>query len=226
MCTSYKVGDLKIFEAFSEFPVPRFEFKSEIYKDYAAPIFRREPDGLHTDPATFGIVPRKHIPTGVKVFDTMNARAESIGEKRSFSGAWKKLQLCLIPCQWFYEPNYETGKPIRWRIGMASGAPFALAGLWREWEDPDTGKALSFTMLTVNANEHPLMKRFHKPGDEKRSVVIVPPSAHEDWLGCRSTDEVRSFLSLFPADEMAAEPHPLPPRKTAPQPSGDLLSGD
>lgn len=37
MCTSYKVGDIKMFEAFSEFPASRFEFKSEIYKDYPAP---------------------------------------------------------------------------------------------------------------------------------------------------------------------------------------------
>jgi putative SOS response-associated peptidase YedK len=212
MCTSYKVGDIKVFEAFSQFPAPTFDFKPEIYKDYVAPIFRRDAEGLSTDPATFGMVPRKHIPPGVKVFDTMNARAESVGEKRSFSGAWKKLQLCLIPCDSFYEPNYETGKPVRWRIGMESGNPLAIAGLWRSWKDEE-GESLSFTMLTVNANEHPLMKRFHKPGDEKRSVVIIPPVAYEDWLGSKSTDEARSFLNLFPADRMFAQPHPLPPRK-------------
>ncbi|CAB3783494.1 hypothetical protein LMG28138_01651 [Pararobbsia alpina] len=57
------------------------------------------------------------------------------------------------------------------------------------------------------------MKRFHKPGDEKRSVVIVRPDGHEDWLNCRSTDEARSFLNLYPAEEMAAEAYPFPPRK-------------
>lgn len=31
----------------------------------------------------------------------------------------------------------------------------------------------SLSMLTVNADEHPLMRRFHKPGDEKRSVVVL-----------------------------------------------------
>jgi putative SOS response-associated peptidase YedK len=79
---------------------------------------------------------------------------------------------------------------------MASGKPFAIAALWRAWEESDGAPSLSFTMLTVNANEHPLMKRFHKPGDEKRSVVIVPPATYEDWLGCRNTDEARSFLNL------------------------------
>jgi putative SOS response-associated peptidase YedK len=64
-------------------------------------------------------------------------------------------------------------------------------------------------MLTVNADEHPLMKRFHRPGAEKRSVVIIPPAEYEDWLSCKSTDEARSFLQLYPADAMHAEPFPL-----------------
>jgi hypothetical protein len=30
MCTSYKVGNIKVFEAFSEFALPGFDFKPEI----------------------------------------------------------------------------------------------------------------------------------------------------------------------------------------------------
>jgi putative SOS response-associated peptidase YedK len=58
-------------------------------------------------------------------------------------------------------PNYETGKAVRWRIGMASGESLAVTGLWRAWEELERPPSLSFTMLTVNADEHPLMKRFH-----------------------------------------------------------------
>ncbi|WP_322012676.1 hypothetical protein [Paraburkholderia sp. J12] len=58
------------------------------------------------------------------------------------------------------------------------------------------------------------MKRFHKPGDEKRSVVIVPPAEYEGWLASRSMGEARSFLNLFPADRMRAEEFPAPPRMT------------
>jgi hypothetical protein len=60
-------------------------------------------------------------------------------------------------------------------------------------------------MLTVNADGYPLMKRFHRPGDEKRSVVVIRPEDYKGWLGSLSTDEARSFLNLFPADEMFAE---------------------
>jgi hypothetical protein len=87
---------------------------------------------------------------------------------------------------------------VRWRIGMADGSPLAIAGLWREWKDQADGStSASFTMLTVNADEHPLMKRFHRPGAEKRSVVIIPPTAYEDWLSCKSTDEARSGSCSF-----------------------------
>ncbi|WP_176056859.1 SOS response-associated peptidase family protein [Paraburkholderia caribensis] len=66
-----------------------FEYRSEIYRDYYAPIFRREDFQFQTSPASFGIVPRRHIPPGVKLFDMMNARSESVEQKCSFSSAWK-----------------------------------------------------------------------------------------------------------------------------------------
>ena len=54
--------------------------------------------------------------------------------------------------------------------------------------------------------------RYHKPGDEKRSVVIIRPDDYEDWLSCRNTDQARSFLQFYPVDAMHAEAFPLPPR--------------
>jgi putative SOS response-associated peptidase YedK len=49
-----------------------------------------------------------------------------------------------------------------------------IAGLWDCWQ-PDKGEPVfSFTMLTVNADEHPLMQQVHKPADEKRMVVSLP----------------------------------------------------
>ena len=66
---------------------------------------------------------------------------------------------------------------------------------------------LSFTMLTINAAEHPLMNQFHKPTDEKRMVVILPPERYQDWLeapGAKATE----FLQAYPADRLVAEAVP------------------
>ena len=93
MCTSYESNPKDRFDVFSLFPVPNFDYKPEIYKDYAAPIFRRINGDYSTDAATFRTVPRKFIPHGVKAFDTMNARSESVEQKTSFRSAWNLLQL-------------------------------------------------------------------------------------------------------------------------------------
>jgi hypothetical protein len=77
MCTSYEPNPKEDFDAFGLFPKPDFDYQNEIYKDYLAPIFRRDEDSWRTDPATFGMVPRNCIPSHIKAFDTMNARAES-----------------------------------------------------------------------------------------------------------------------------------------------------
>ncbi|MCY1540983.1 SOS response associated peptidase (SRAP) [compost metagenome] len=143
---------------------------------------------------------------------TMNARSETIGQLVSFARHWKAGQLCLIPADAFFEPRYDdTGKSTRWRIGLADGEPFAIAGLWRTWSNGAT----SFTMPTVNADRHPFLQQFHKPGDEKRSVVILPPETWDDWLACRDPERARTFLRLLPPERLAGVPAPVPPRKRA-----------
>lgn len=71
------------------------------------------------------------------------------------------------------------------------------------------------SMVTVNADTHPVMSRMHKLGDEKRSVVILRPDDWEEWLTTSNVDAARAMLQLFPADEMAAEPAPKAPDRNA-----------
>ncbi|HKT97933.1 MAG TPA: SOS response-associated peptidase family protein [Paraburkholderia sp.] len=215
MCTNYAAARRdQLFKHFGVEP-PDSPWRDDVWRDYPAPIIRRVDGERRADVGTFGIVPRARMKKGGHDFTTMNARSETVGEKHNFKTAWNKQQLCLLPAEAFYEPFYAsaTAKSVRWRIGMADGSPFAIAGLWREWADDGEGKAFSFTMLTVNSEEHPLMNRFHKPGDEKRSVVILPTSEYDNWLSAGSTDEARTFLNLYPADAMFAEAAPAPPRK-------------
>lgn len=156
----------------------------------------------------FGLIPQWGDPA--RLFRmTYNARAETVAEKSSFRNAWRKRQFGLIPVESFYEPNYESGKAVRWRIERADGAPFALAGIWeRRINDPGPAH-WSFAMLTINADDHPLMKCFHKPGDEKRSVVVLAGDDHECWLRARTEAEARSLLQPFDAEAMVAVPAPV-----------------
>jgi putative SOS response-associated peptidase YedK len=188
----------------------------EAWKDYQAPILRAGANGTRTlSLASYGMVPRRHIPPGVKPFDTMNARAETLGEKRSFAPAWLRAQLCAVPMTCFFEPSYESGRAERWGIGLRDEPVFYVAGLWRAWREENGEAATSFTQITINADEHPLMRRFHKPGDEKRSLVVLPPSEVDDWLHCRSPELARSFLRHYPAESMTSWLAPRTEKKAA-----------
>jgi len=57
------------------------------------------------------------------------------------------------------------------------------------------------------------MKRFHKDGDEKRSLVIIPPEHYENWLGCRNPEHARAFLNHLCFNRMRAWAEPVPPRQ-------------
>jgi putative SOS response-associated peptidase YedK len=83
---------------------------------------------------------------------------------------------CIIPAASFDEPNWETGKNVWWRFRRADGVPWGLAGLWNTWIDKETGDVWdNYTMLTLNADGHPLMGRMHKPDPKLREMLKVPP---------------------------------------------------
>lgn len=78
------------------------------------------------------------------------------------------------------------------------GEPFAVVGLYRQWEEDDGTRSHSFTQLTINADDHPFMKRFHRQGEKKRSLVIVPASGYDEWLGCKDREHARTYLQPYP----------------------------
>lgn len=209
MCVNYAPVQRQLLRDVFGVEPPDAEWRADAWPDYAAPIVRATADGTREAVmGSFSMVPRARIPEGVRYYPTANARTETIGKLSSFAKHWKAGRLCLIGATAFYEPNWETGKAVRWKIGLPGGEPFAIAGLWRDWPDG----SLSFTMPTLSAENHDLMKRFHKPGDEKRGVVILPREDWDSWLNCRDPELARTFLRLYPAESLVAEPAPLPPR--------------
>ena len=217
MCTNYRPTSRDLLQEMMGLDLATLadmEWPDETWKDYNAPIIRLGLDGQpECAVASFGFVPRRHVPATLPSLTTMNARSETVGQLRSYSKYWRTSQLCLVPMTGFYEPNYESGKAVRWQIAMADKRPFAVAGMWRSWEEPDGSTSNSFTQLTINADGHPLLKRFHKPDDEKRTLVVVPPEAYGDWLSCRDPEFARAFLNPYPHELMHAWEDPRPPAK-------------
>ncbi len=144
---------------------------------------------------------------------TNNARSESLASRPTFRGPWSRGQRCLIPADSFLEPNWESGKNEWWRFRRADGQPWGLAGLWNTWTDPATGELMeSYTMLTMNADAHPLMRRMHKPDpkfgpgeQDRRSVVAIESADFDAWLS-GSIDDAKAVIRLTPVEVFAAGP--------------------
>ena len=146
-------------------------------------------------------------------YSTNNARFEGIETKASFKAPWARGQRCIIPAASFDEPCWESGKNVWWRMRRADGQPWGLAGLWATWTDPATGERVqSYTMLTLNADNHPLMRRMHKPDaklapdqQDKRSVVSIEMADADTWLQ-GSLAQAAQLVKLAPVDVFEAGP--------------------
>ena len=178
--------------------LPAQEFPSEVFPSYPSPIVVQSHNtgrvacGL----ARFGLIPKWAKDDKISRH-TYNARTETVAEKPSYRNAWRRRQYGLVLLDSFYEPSYETGKAVRTKIQLESGLPFAIACLWDRWTQPETGELIvSFSMLTVNADAHPVMNRYHKAGDEKRTPVIVPQTVYADWLGATQSEAEALIASM------------------------------
>lgn len=215
MCVNYKSAALAAIEAIIADDIQGDLFESrEVWPRYTAPIIRRDKrDGRRSaELATFGLLP--HWAKAPKIpQSTMNARSETVATLASFRDPWRKAQFCLVPMRCYYEPNYESGKAIRWSIARRDSADFAVAGLWSWWpgRGEDEGR-LTFTLLTANCDAHPVLRRFHGVDDEKRSLIHVPPEAYDAWLDADPA-RARTLLDLPDADLLEVAAAPLPPRK-------------
>ncbi len=145
-------------------------------------------------------------------YSTNNARSEELAAKAAYKHPWAKGQRCIIPALSFDEPCWETGKNVWWRFRRTDGQPWGLAGLWNTWTDKTSGELHeSYTMLTMNADRHPLMSRMHKPdpklppdGQDKRSVVPLPPESWDEWLA-GTAQQAEAMFRLPAEDEFSVE---------------------
>ncbi len=188
----------------------------EVFPGQLAPIVlrshrqERHAAGL----ARFGLIPTwaKDLGQGRH---TYNARSETAAAKPSFRHAWQARQYALLVVDRFYEPCYDTGRAVRWSIAADSVTPLGLACLWERWVEPQTGATVaSFAMLTVNADAHPVLNRFHKPGEEKRSPVLLPLDQWQHWLSA-TPEQALKMIDAHQAPPLRVQADPLPSRQRA-----------
>jgi len=185
--------------------------KYDLWPGYSGTFIRHHPQAdvgdeavpeLEALPGLFGLVPHWSVDTKITKA-TYNARSETVASKPSFREAFKQGQHCIIPAEAFFEPDWRSGRAVPTCISRKDGAPMGIAGLWARWTSPQGETLHSYTMLTINAEQHPMLRLMHKPTDEKRMVVILPDAAYGDWLNA-SAAQSQAFMRPYPAEWLQA----------------------
>jgi putative SOS response-associated peptidase YedK len=177
-------------------PRPRYN----IAPTQAVAVVRQAPDqpGRVLDFMRWGLIPpwAEDARIGNRL---INARSETVAEKPAFRSAFRRKR-CLIPADSFFEWKKENGKQP-YCIRLKDGAPFAFAGLWESWKNPEGQIVESCTLLTTTANE--VVRPIHE-----RMPVILEPAVYDTWLdpAVQKPEELKPLLGPFAAKDMMAFP--------------------
>ncbi len=132
----------------------------------------------------------------------INARSESVGEKRAFKDAFHR-QRCLVPMSGFFEWKKLEKSKQPYFIHAKDGSYLAAAGLFDRWKHE--GVALeTFTVLTTSSND--AIRSLHD-----RMPVFVRPESYSEWLDPQ-TKVVRLLELLTPYPDELIELWPVNPR--------------
>lgn len=159
-------------------------------------ILNQEPDQIQL--LRWGLVPRwaKDASGAAKM---INVRAETVEEKPSFRDAVRRRR-CLVLADSFYEWQHTPAGKVPMRIMLASGQPFAFAGIWELWRDPKGELLRSFAIITTAPNA--LVAPIHN-----RMPAILLPEHERLWLADDpDATPWRTALGPYPAEAMVAYP--------------------
>lgn len=144
-----------------------------------------------------------------------NARAEGDANKENDPGytggkgiinkpSFRKpirSQRCLIIADAFIEGTTNEGLDKPYVVYLKGRRPFALAGIWDVWANPETGElSRSFAIITTVPNT--LLQKI----PHHRSPVILHERDERRWLKAEHLNEITGMLEPYPAEEMNAYP--------------------
>lgn len=181
------------YQAAAEWGPPRGGGRLYIYPTLFALIVRRPPERDSGDEAMqdveviearFGLLPSFATEGDVRHAD-YNARSELVAALVSLKSSCAKGRHCIVPCEASYEPKLRDRYAHPTRFAAADSPTFDVAGLWQTLKSPAPDWVNTFTMLTLNADDHDLMKLMHRPDPkrlpemkDKRMVESPPAGLH------------------------------------------------
>lgn len=132
---------------------------------------------------------------------TLNAKAETIFEKPSFSQNILSNR-CLLPVSGYFEWHDFNSKKYPYYIQPSDASGFLLASVFDQWVDRNTGDMYeTFSIVTTVAN--PLMELIHNT--KKRMPLILEPEAAYKWMDTSTTPgEINSLIRPYDENKMKA----------------------
>jgi putative SOS response-associated peptidase YedK len=185
-----------------------FDFRY-FYSAFANPLIpvitQEEPDRIQL--MEWGLIPSwvKDREKAEKIRKgTYNARSESLHEKPSFRDPLIRSR-CLVLAHGFFEWQLTNGEKVPWYIRLKDNAPFAFAGLYDRWIDPEEGRQIAtFSIITTRAN--PLMEKIHNT--KLRMPAILPSEKEREWIENELSIRQSNQL-LLPLDEELMHAHTI-----------------
>jgi len=129
----------------------------------------------------------------------INARSETIAEKRSFKRSFKKKR-CLIVATGFYEWQKKGDKKIPVFVYLKDRKLFGFAGIYDTWKSPKGESVHSCTILTTDSSEK--IKNIHG-----RMPVILDKNKEQLWLNNQNYDKEKLKQILHPYDDKKLDYH-------------------
>ncbi|SNR50876.1 SOS response associated peptidase (SRAP) [Lutibacter agarilyticus] len=144
----------------------------------------------------WGLIPEWSQDNSIRNY-TLNARIETLDEKKSFKNVIQNR--CLILADGFYEWQWrnKTGSvKEKYLITLPNEELFAFAGIYSQWIDFNNEIVNSYSIITTQANE--LMSEIHNT--KQRMPIILKKQDEQNWL---QGDNYKDFSFPYSCDLVA-----------------------
>jgi len=143
-------------------------------------------------PMRWGLIPKwAKDPNNLPMF--INARSETLTEKRSFSNLIGSNR-CVVITDGYYEWRKTASGKQPYYIAKPDRSILPMAGLWSQWTDNQGVSAFTYTVITSAASRQ--LEFIHH-----RMPAILDKDNLDIWLGCRMNDSVSALQLLQPLQE-------------------------